>query len=69
MKHEAYYTCDLGGERHERKKDVRNDVSLINGENSVIYADVCDKHIAELKKLIDESFPKSSGIIKKVVPE
>ena len=59
MKHEAFYTCDLGGEAHKDKKAVRNDVSLMNGENHRIYEDVCDKHFAQLAAAIDKAFPKN----------
>lgn len=59
MKHEAYYTCDLGGERYADRGSLRNDVSLINGENSAIFADVCDKHLAEIMELINQRFPKN----------
>ena len=59
MKHEAYFTCDLGGEEHREKKGVRNDVSLMNGENHRMYDDVCDKHFAQLAALIDKHFKRN----------
>lgn len=59
MKHESYYTCDIGNERFEDRNSVRNDVSVINGENGRNYGDVCDKHIIEFVQMIDERFPKN----------
>lgn len=59
MKHNAYWTCDLGGEIHETAHSVRNDVTIIDGEHSRIYNDVCDRCIKKLVDAIDLTFRRN----------
>lgn len=59
MKHEHYFTCDLGGERHETRQSVRNEVSFLNGDSQAVFADICDRHYLEARRLLDETFPRN----------
>ena len=60
---EAYWVCDIGGEKYQTRNDVRNDIVIVNGEHSRIYGDVCDRHAAEVAKAIDRDFPKNKNVV------
>lgn len=53
------WKCELGGETYESRDSVRDDIQILNGEESRHYNEVCVKHIAELNKIIDANFPKN----------
>lgn len=57
--HEGYWTCDLGGERHDTRDAVRNESLNQNGEDGRMYLYICDKHFKKLMDVIDEAFPQN----------
>jgi hypothetical protein len=64
MQHPGYWTCDMHGGRFEHHKSVRNDVTIVNGDDSRLYGDVCDPCIKKLVAIIDEAFPKNTIAMK-----
>lgn len=44
---------------------MKNDVSLINGTYSRVYADVCDDCLKRLANVIDDKFPRNKIALKK----
>jgi len=57
--HEKYFTCDLCGKEFPTRAPVRNDVAVMNGEDTRIYGDVCDTCIKKLVGVIDDNFPRN----------
>ena len=60
MQHERFFTCDLCGKEFPTRAPVRNDMAITNGEDTRVYADVCDVCVKKLVKVVDDNFPKNA---------
>ena len=65
MKYQAFWRCDLCNCKFDTSKEVRSDVSMMNGTYSRIYGDVCDDCMKKVAKLIDAEFPRNKAMLKK----
>lgn len=59
MENPKQYICEVGGEKHPDRVSVRNSITIENGEHNRLYADVCDRHCAEVAGILDKCFPKN----------
>lgn len=65
MKFECFYRCDLCQKKFDTGREVKNDVTLMNGTYSRIFGDVCDDCLRKTANLIDEHFPRNKTIVRK----
>lgn len=61
MKHEIY-TCDICGWKFRSISDVRNDISIINGDNSGCWGAVCNKCAGRVHKFVMELTKEPTGL-------
>lgn len=59
MKYSSFYKCDLCQKKFDTGREVKCDVSLLNGTGSRVYADVCNPCLAKVADIIDDNFPRN----------
>ena len=59
------FECELCGKAFEKALDVRDEIAVMNGENTRCYAYVCSACIKDFVEAMDDLFPKSKYAVRR----
>lgn len=59
------HICDICGNKFSKPESVRNDITIVNGDHSGLWKNVCDSCVKKVYEHIQELIREPSGITTK----